>query len=83
MSDQPSSTGQPSSPGEQEEFDEDGAEWDENDSQVRTIHIPFSEGVKLGFALAIGFLIAYAIIFLAVVLLFGTTLGSVLGGFGG
>ena len=75
---------QPSSPGEQEEFDEDEAEWDENENQVRTIHIPFSEGVKLGFALAIGFLIAYAIIILAVFLLFfGPILASVLGGFGG
>ena len=83
MSEQPSSTGQSSSPRKQEDYEEEEAERDENESQDRTIHISFGEGVKLGCALAIGFLIAQVIILLAVFLLFGATLASVLGGSGG
>ncbi len=83
MSEQPSSQGQPPSPRREKEYDEDEAEWDENGSQDRTIHISFGEGVKLGCALAIGFLIAQIIILLVVFLLFGATLASVLGGSGG
>ena len=66
-------------PQSEEEYDESEARWDGSDDQERTIRIPFSEGVKLGFALAIGFLVAYVIIFLVVVVLFGTTLASLLG----
>lgn len=66
-------------PQSKEEYDECEARWDESDDQERTIRIPFSEGVKLGFALAIGFLIAYVIILLTVFLLFRATLTTPLG----
>lgn len=69
---------QPQYPQNGEENDEHGTEWDENETQERIIRIPFSEGLKLGCALAIGFLIAYLII-IATVLFFGTTLTSLLG----
>jgi hypothetical protein len=58
-------------------------ESDKSEPEVRTLHVPFTEGVKLGCALAIGFVIGQVIIILAVVLLFGATISSLIGNAGG